>query len=851
MFIRQLCTCLALIPGLICYSQEWKPSLWPLLRTYQGHALKEVALPLGGIGTGTVSLGGRGELKDWEIMNIPGKGYSTVPVGNDAPFFAIFMKEKGKKAIAAALLGPVLPSEYMHMEGRSTNHYGLPRFSNAKFSAAYPFGEVSLWDEHIPVSVKIKGFNPLLPANEEASGLPVAVLSYEVSNPANNAIEVAVCGSMRNFVGKDGSKYTSDFRNDYIPTGAKRNVNVYHADGTLKGLYMYSDGVAKNDPAWGTIALSTAANGGVTYRTSSRSNMWGLALLDFWDDFSDDGQLVDAHQSVDDDPMGSLAVKKTVPAKGRETFTFFITWNFPNRMAWSPTVVGNYYSIQYDDAWDAAKKIVPQIPELESKTIKFVGAFIGSTYPQAVKEAALFNLANLRSQTTFRIPSGHLMGWEGIMNRTGSCWGSCTHVWNYELATPFLFGHLARTMRDVEFNYATRDDGMMYFRAKLPLSEAAKGKGKGAADGQMGCIVKFYRDWQLSGDDAFLKTNWKQIKKVLSYAWTEGGWDGNQDGVMEGAQHNTFDEDYYGPNPQTGFWYLAALKAGSRMALYMNDKEFADTCDDLFRRGSSWMDAHLFNGEYYEQKITDPQSFQFLDMNDPKVKIPDYQLGTCCIVDQLVGQVMAHICGLGHLAKKEHIQTALRSIIKYNYQTDFTHQFNQMRSFVMGKESGLLIGSWPHGGRLKVPFAYFNEVMTGFEYAAATEMIYEDLQKDGLRIIKSIRDRFDGEKRNPFNEVECGGHYARAMASWAAVIALSDFQYSGVSKSMSITSNPGRYFWSNGYAWGICQVTSNEVKIELLSGTLELKELAQKGKKAKRLDHFKMSEGDIKTIAFK
>lgn len=149
------------------------------------------------------------------------------------------------------------------------------------------------------------------------------------------------------------------------------------------------------------------------------------------------------------------------------------------------------------------------------------------------------------------------------MDRFGSCAGSCTHVWNYETATPYLFGELAKTMRDVEFNYATKENGLMNFRASLPLNEANKGN-SAAADGQMGCIMKIYREWQLSGDTDFLKNNWEQIKKVLSYAWTEKGWDANQDGVMEGSQHNTMDVNYFGPNPQMGFWYMGSTESSGK-----------------------------------------------------------------------------------------------------------------------------------------------------------------------------------------------------------------------------------------------------------------------------------------------
>ena len=486
-----------------------------------------------------------------------------------------------------------------------------------------------------------------------------------------------------------------------------------------------------------------------------------------------------------------------------------------------------------------------KIPELEKKTLSFVNALLNTSYPDVVKEAALFNLATLRSQTVFRLPSGHMMGWEGVMDRFGSCAGSCTHVWNYETATPYLFGELAKTMRDVEFNYATKENGLMNFRASLPLSEADKGN-SAAADGQMGCVMKIYREWQLSGDNDFLKNNWKQIKKVLSYAWIEKGWDGNQDGVMEGSQHNTMDVNYFGPNPQMGFWYMGALKAAEKMALAMKDKTFAKKCNTLFRQGSTWMDANLFNGEYYEHKITDPETFEYLDMRNPDVKVPPFQLGKGCLVDQLVGQYMAHICGLGYLGDKEHIRTTLGSIMKYNYVKDFSRHFNNMRSYVMGDESGLLMASWPKG-RLEVPFPYFAEVMTGFEYCAAVGMIYEGMEKEALTCIRAIRDRHDGAKRNPFSEAECGHHYARSMASWAAVIALSDFQYSGVDRRMHFTDRPGCYFWSNGYAWGTCTVTDDTATIEVLKGSLQLDKLVI-GDKEKRLKNFRLASGENRII---
>lgn len=843
---RVLAIIISAATAIMAVAQDWHPGEWPVLRHYDAEHLAQIALPIGGIGTGTVSLGGRGELRDWEIMNVPAKGFSTVTKGNNAPFFAIYARSENGEATTTLLAGPLYPEEYLHYEGRPVNHHGLPRFAEATFDAAYPFGMVNLSDPGLPLKVTVKGFNPFIPGDADASGLPIAVLSYEVTNTSGKPLEVSVCGSMRNFIGKDGREFQTNWKGDYIPTGAKRNINTHLKTGVIEGIYMTSDGVDTASAAYGTIALSTSADKGVTYRTSSVPDDWSSAILDFWDDFSADGNLTEVETLADDDPMASLAVKKTIEPGQSKNFTFFITWAFPNRNAWSPTTVGNYYTTKYPDAWQSAQEIVPQLPQLEQSTLAFVNALLNTSYPDVVKEAALFNLATLRSQTVFRLPSGHLMGWEGVMDRFGSCQGSCTHVWNYEVATPFLFGELSRSMRDVEFNYATKENGLMNFRAALPLAKAADGN-SAAADGQMGCVMKIYRDWQLSGDNDFLHENWNQVKKVLGYAWVERGWDGNQDGVMEGSQHNTMDVNYFGPNPQMGFWYMGALRAAEEMAKAMGDKPFAKKCSSLFTQGSRWIDANLFNGEYYEHKITDPTTFEFIDMSDPDVKIPAWQLGRGCLVDQLVGQYMAHICGLGYLGDKNHIHTALESVMKYNFIKDFSRHFNNMRSYVMGNESGLLMASWPHG-RLKIPFPYFGEVMTGFEYCAATGMIYEGMNDEALICIKAIRDRHDGAKRNPFSEAECGHHYARSMASWAPVIALSGFHYSGVDHSIGFTDSPGNYFWSNGSAWGTCRVyDSGNAELKVINGELVLDNFSL-GKRTKKLKSRKIEAGRTETI---
>ena len=798
---------------------------WPFLRHYDGSHLSRIALPLGGIGTGTVSLGGRGDLRDWEIMNRPAKGFNPGP-----GFFAITTGTPGGRRTTRLVQGPVEYEDYEGPSGaRPSALPGLPRFRSCSFDAGYPFAQVNLSDRSVPCDVSIRAFNPFIPADPEGSGIPIAVIHFTVTNRTSGPLDITLCGSIQNFIGNDGTK-----------TLAAGNRNTYRSSPGLTGIYMTTDGVDRGAEQFGSIAIATPDSGPVSYRTSWLPERWGTSLLDFWTDLGDDGTLTERH-SASKTPWGSLALSRHLPPRGSCELTFFITWHFPNRFGWSPVSVGNYYATRYADAWEVVRRTAPDLGRLERETVRFARAFCAAPLPAEVKEAALFNLSTLRSQTCFRTADGTFYAWEGCGDNEGCCWGSCTHVWNYEQALPFLFGTLSQSMRRVEFGLETDSAGLMSFRAALPTD--AKVWGKAAADGQMGCIMKLYRDWQLSGSGPLLDSLWPAAKRALEFCWIPGGWDADTNGVMEGAQHNTMDVEYYGPNGQIEIWYLGALRAAEEMALYAGEREFAGTCRSLFERGRAWTDARLFNGRYYRQIIQPPADSAHVapglvvGMGAADPKNPDYQLGEACLVDQLVGQYFAHVCGLGYLVDPSHVRTTLRSIMKYNFRGSLADHFNCMRTFALGDESALLMAAYP-GGRPANPFPYFSEVMTGFEYTAATGMLYEGETKDALRCIESIRARYDGRKRNPYNEAECGYHYGRAMASWSAVLAMSGFHYSAVTGTLTFGALKGDLFWSTGYAYGTLQGSgtgrARRVTLRAIGGEVRFRTLVVTGVGQKR-----------------
>lgn len=829
-----------------------KKQAWPVLKHYDQQHLLRIALPIGGIGTGTISIGGRGDLRELEMCNRPAKGFTP-----DRTFFALYAKPAGGEAVTRALEGHIQEVYYEGHSGAVMSNHGMPRFAKASFSAAYPLGQVHLSDPAVPLDVRIEMFNPMIPGDADASGIPIAVLRFVLTNRTGKTVDASVCGSLPNFIGKDGHGGE-----------AKKNVNAYREASGLKGIFMRSEGVDAAAEQWGTLALSTTARTGVSYRTAWAKRSWGTSVLDFWDDFSADGELENRDAEGADMPQASLAAKVRIPAKTTREITFLITWHFPNRQTWSPVkkpegqtqtaacncsgggccggtgdpnCIGNYYCTQYADAWDVAVKTALKLPKLEADTVRFVRAFCESDLPLAMKDAALSNVSTLRTQTAFRTPDGNLYGWEGCSDHSGCCNGSCTHVWNYEQATASLYGDLAKTMRRVEFAHATRDTGHMSFRVNLPLG-AQENWFLAAADGQMGCLMKLYRDWQLSGDDAMLQELWPKARKAIEFCWVPGGWDADRDGVMEGCQHNTMDVEYYGPNPQCSVIYLLALRSGEEMARYLGETDFADTCRRLFERGSRWMDEHLFNGEFYFHEIRPIADVgqiapgirhEHMGAKDPAH--PELQIGPGCEVNQLFGQQMAHVAGLGHLLNAKNIRTALKSMMKYNFRTSLADHFNNLRSYALNGEAGLLMCTWPRGGRPESPFPYASEVWTGLEYMLAAHLIAEGMTREGLRIIEAARSRHDGAKRNPFNEPECGHHYARAMSSWACVLAYTGFRYSGVSKTITFAAatKPATWFWSNGSAWGVVRQSPQrqgiQVELTVLGGELALQRIAITG----------------------
>ena len=268
-------------------------------------------------------------------------------------------------------------------------------------------------------------------------------------------------------------------------------------------------------------------------------------------------------------------------------------------------------------------------------------------------------------------------------------------------------------------------------------------------------------------------------------------WNPGRDGLLTGPRLNTLDLQFTSPETMVGSLYQAALLAGEKMALSVGDNDAAREYRRVFELGKKNSDEQLFNGEYYQQQLPAPGEFQ---------------LGAGCLSEQLHGQLYARMLGLEDIYDRRHIRTALRSLFKYNYCDDFTDRINANRVFSVGADRGIVIATWPRGGKPVHPLLYCDETQIGYEYQVAGNLLYEGFLLEGLTVIRSIRDRFDGKRRNPYCEFEWGNHYARSMANYNALLALSGFRYSGVEKALwlapQVHQDDFRVFFSVEGGWG-------------------------------------------------
>ena len=787
------------------------------------------AMPLGGIGTGSVALAATGALRQWQIHN-QGNHLGFLPQS----FFAIrlsalepplaFRRLLQSPSVDSAVEPAPLVNDHLDAPGAWSGPTAWPRVADTAFTGEYPFARVDYLDAW-PAEVSLEACTPFVPLDAAASSLPLISFTFTVVNRFSHDLHGWLLGSLQNAVGWDGVTPIRDGR--CAALGGNRNAVTDIDGGTA--IIMTNDALAPDHAGAGSMALwspnvSVALpqfdDADTALAAVDALKLLTPVVLEDWGGESV-AQAVAALRSPVRWPTGAsapgttwagaLAVPFHVEPGQTVTRRFVVAWHFPNRYAdfdrfgdaddatFAAPLVGNHYADRFADAADVVNTFAKQSAELLDASRAWRDALYESSLPRAVVDTLAAQPAFIRSPTVVQTADGNAFGFEGVLGEStlnwngnvgGSCPLNCTHVWNYEQALSRLFPDLERTMRVVDWEVLQAPEGYLPHRVLLPLDgpqlhgRPVGGPTRPALDGMLGTVLKTYREARQGGGVEWIERFLPNAQRLLDYVTST--WDPDGTGLLTGDQPVTHDISLRGPNMFVGGLWLAALRAMQEMHARVGRSDEASALRSRFEHAREAYDAALWNGEYYAQRSSG-QEFDF---------------GEGCLSDQMFGQWWAHQLGLGYLLPVERVRSALRAVVTYNMRDGFRDFRHGYRVFADADDRGLLVCTWPRGGRPSVPIRYADEVWTGVEYEVAGHCMFEGLIDEGLAVVEAVRNRYDGARRNPYNEIECGDHYSRAMSGWALLEAYSGSSYDWLDKHLLVGDRASRYPIVAVTGWG-------------------------------------------------
>jgi len=804
--------------------------------SYEGDNLNRIAFPIGGIGGGMFCIEGTGAISNMSVRHQP-------DVFMEPCMFAA-IHVKGRENGSKVLEGPV-PDRKKFGDRESAlggplTTWGLPRFDDVAFSSKFPFATINLKDKDVPLDVQIKGWSPFIPTDNDNSSLPVGALEYTFTNTASEDVEAIFSYNSRNFM-------------------KKTDEAVNTVKSTKNGFILTQEAPADKPHLQGEFAIYTDDDNTKVNHCWFRGGWWDPLTM-AWNAVAD-GAILTNEPVEKNAPGGSLYVPFKVKAGETKTIRLYMAWYVPksninigtdaatdsDRGTACPVNYGDGTTPKYYEPWYSARfKNIGELTsywagnynDLKSKSELFTKAFYSSSLPAEVVEAISANLSILKSPTVMRQHDGRLWNYEGCGDTWGSCHGSCTHVWNYAQAIPHLFPALERSLRETEFYVSQDKAGHQMFRTNIPI-RPVKHDFHSASDGQLGGIIKMYRDWRISGNNDWLKMMYPQVKQSIDYCINI--WDPRKTGALEEPHHNTYDIEFWGPDGMCTSIYTSALQSIILMGKALNEN--VAEYEELLTKSKVYMETKLYDGEYFIQDIRwkdlkspDPVALSLSNWNSDysaeartllEKEGPKYQYGKGCLSDGILGCWMALAAGMEEPIDKEKVKSHLVSIHKYNLKKDLRNHANPQRpTFALGNEGGLLLCTWPKGGKLSIPFVYSDEVWTGIEYQVAAHLIFEGEVEKGLEIVRTCRDRYTGKVRNPYNEYECGAWYARALSSYSLLQALTGVRYDAVDKTLYIDSKiNGDFttFLSTDKGFGTVEVKGGKPVVTIYYGSIDIK----------------------------
>lgn len=780
----------------------WVKSLYqrgiPTTYLKSKNELGYIGMPVGGIMCGMVYLGGDGRLWLWDVFNKNQSGvvYKNIPWHEKIQFNFDYVRPfDGANYVVPVKDVRPMNQGFSIKIGSVTKE--LHDADEISFEATYPVATVKYSFKDLPVAITLKAYSPFIPLNEQDSALPVTVLSYTVENKSAAPVSVELRGYLENKAALYSANDPEYFR-----------VNEKVKDQKFQGVTMraqshnWADESFWHAPDFGNFCIA-ALNTNSTVDVGS-------------------GKKIPYNEKL----TGSVTSTATIAPNQSTQLDFAISWYFPNlTFDKLKNEGGRHYKKRFRNSVEVVKYLHDNFESLSKQTLLWADTWYKeSTLPYWFLERTFLNISTLATTTCHWFESGRFYAWEGI----GSCPGTCNHVWQYAQAVGRIFPGLERDTRErVDLGIGFYDDGHIGFRAEYDEQPAV--------DGQAGRILDIYREHQMSADDKFLKRNWPRTKKAVEFLLKQ---DTNNDGMTDTQLENTLDAKWPGEIAWIVGLSITAIKAAQRLAEEMGDTEFASRCGDYVTKGKANMEKLLFNGEYF---IHRPDA----------IKGREGVIGSynTCHIDQVYGQSWAFQVGLGRTIDKDKTLSALKALWKYNFTTDvgpYLAEHHGGRPYALPGEGGMIMNTnpknedAPYGVKDAWQVTYFHECMSGFEHQVASHMMAEGMVEESLIMTRAIHDRYHAAKRNPFNEVECSDHYARAMASYGTFITACGFTYHGPKKTIGFAPKIGadnfKAAFTTAEGWGTySQVRKGKnlvCTVDVKWGKLDIeKVIVQKGDK--------------------
>lgn len=765
------------------FSPEWRKSLSlrgrPEYYTKSRAELKYIGMPVGGICSGHLYLGGDGRLWHWDVFN---------------QFIYTPDKDGCHYSNQMTVQSPIEQRFTLGIGDRTTvlDQTGVEEIS---FRGEYPIATVDYLDKELPLQVKLEAFSPFIPLNTDDSSLPVTVMQFTLHNPSGNVVTATLSGELENGVCLHNRNENGLLISTRIAHSLYTEL-LYSAEATPESS-PYDRKRLKSLSDFGTMSLALLGHPAEESSKNSRA-LFGEKLL------------------------GTLGRELTIPPGGTEQVVFLIAWHFPNlSIRDSFENCGRYYASRFSSAAEVVDYVATHFPRLQGQTRLWRDTWYDSSLPWWFLDRTFLNTSVLATSTCYRLANGRFYGWEGV----GNCKGTCGHVYHYGHAIARLFPELERDLRErVDFGLAQMPDGAIRFRGEFNNAPAI--------DSQAGYVLRSLREHQMSSDNHFLQRNWPKIKLAMQWLIKK---DSNGDGLIESDQHNTLDSDWWGKIAWLSGLYLAALAAAVQMAQELGDIEFATGCQAVLTEGRGNLVDQLFNGEFFVNRV-DPAHLDAINS------------GSGCEIDQVMGQSWAFQVNLARILPEKETRTALRSLYRNNFTPDvgpYREAHKSGRWFAMPGEAGLLMCTFPtsdwdyshaKGKGAEWAAGYFNECMSGFEYQAAGHMIWEGMVEEGLAVTRAVHERYHPARRNPWNEIECGDHYARSMASYGVYLAACGFSYHGPEKHIGfaprLSANDFKCAFTAAAGWGSFsqKIEADQMHAELAVrwGSISLKTMTLK-----------------------